>query len=87
MKTEIIDVGDHVECDNCGKIFTDSVAEGGFVFGSNGICPECAPSYLESIKKYKEERYIKARAQPGETFKNFILRVRGGDNTVRITEY
>ena len=86
MQVEVFDIGNHVECDVCSKDFTDSEAKGGFVFSSKGVCPDCSKNFLESVKEYGEERYIKAVAMPEETFRDFILRMRNGDNTVTITQ-
>lgn len=80
------DIGDTVLCDQCNTDFTEepnSKEVGGFLFGSNGVCPRCAPRMRESAKKYNEEHYIKDEASPGETFKDFILRIRNGNNTIK----
>jgi hypothetical protein len=81
------DIGDTVVCDLCNEDFTSSTETGGFLFSSKGVCPHCAPKFEESARKYREEKYIRNRARKGETFKDFILRIRGGNNTVRITSY
>jgi hypothetical protein len=85
MAVETFDIGDCVQCDLCGKDYTTSDDVGGFMFASKGVCPTCAPRLEADAKRYDEERYIGERAWPGETFKAFILRMRGGDNTVTIT--
>lgn len=87
MNEKIIDVGDTVLCDMCNGDYTDSDAEGGFMLMSNGVCPECADRVENSCRQYGEEKYITERARPGETFKAFILRMRGGNNTVRIMSF
>ena len=81
---EIIDIGNQVICDFSDKDFTDSESVGGFVFGSKGCCPDCAPRMMQNIEKYNEQKYIKDRALPGESFASFILRYRGENNTVTI---
>jgi hypothetical protein len=81
---EAVDIGDIVCCDICGADYTDSDRVGGFQFESKAVCPECEPDYLKDVAKYGEERYIRAKAQPGETFRHFVLRLRGGVNTIRI---
>jgi hypothetical protein len=86
VEANIFDLGDHVECDLCSKDFTDSDAVGGFLFSGNGVCPECSKVCLEDIEKYHEEKYIRAVADPDETFRDFILRVRNGNNLVTIIE-
>lgn len=80
--TSIQDIGDTVICDICNDDYTNSEAEGGFLFGSYGYCPDCAKEKIGTIKKYNEEEYIKERADEGETFKDFIMRIRGGDNRI-----
>jgi hypothetical protein len=85
MKVEIFDIGEHVECDLCSKNFTNSDAIGGFLFESKGVCPDCSEKFLKSVKEYGEEQYIKEYAKPDETFKDFILRIRDGNNMVTFT--
>jgi len=72
----IIDVGDNVICDWCDQDYTHSDKTGGILFTSHAICPDCTPRALVSIKKHNEERFILARAEPDETFKDFVLRIR-----------
>ena len=85
MKVETFDIGDHVECDGCSKVYAPGSTEtGGLLFESKGFCPLCLPRMEDSIDRYGEERFVRARANAGETFFNFIMRVRGGDNTVTI---
>jgi hypothetical protein len=86
-KTEIYDIGDNVVCDLCNEDYTNSDALGGYIFESKGVCPKCAPEFIASVFKFKEERFIRDRAMTGETFKAFILRCRGGNNQVKITTY
>lgn len=81
---EPVDIGDIVVCDFCNKDYTDSAEPGGFLFGSKGVCPACAPKMLESIQRYQEESYIRERANDGESFKDFIVRMRGGVNTIQV---
>ena len=85
MKIVEFDIGNTVQCDGCGEDYTDSDAIGGVLFGSKGYCPKCAPRLLEDAKKYGEEQYIRDRARNFETFRDFIMRIRGGNNKVRIT--
>lgn len=81
---KLVDLGDGVWCDICSEDYTNSDRRGGFLFGSKGICPNCSIRMRASIKKYNEEHYIKAEASEGESFKDFIIRIRGGNNTVTI---
>lgn len=84
-KVETIDIGDSVVCDICNEDYTGSDEPGGFLFSLNGVCPKCAPRFEKSAREFNEEGFITARALPGESFWHFILRMRGGDNTVTIT--
>jgi hypothetical protein len=77
-------MGDIVLCDLCNEDYTSSDEEGGFVFGSKGVCPTCAPRMMSNIEKYKETQYIKARPNTGESFADFIRRFRGGNATIEI---
>jgi uncharacterized Zn ribbon protein len=65
-----------VLCDQCNKDYTTSDEKGGFLFNSNAVCPDCAPKFEESAKAYKEEHYIRARAKEGESFGDFVRRIR-----------
>jgi hypothetical protein len=85
MAIEVYDIGDFVQCDLCGKDYSTSDAMGGLLFVSKGVCPCCAPSLEADAVRYGEEAYIYDRAAPGETFRDFVLRIRGGNNTVTIT--
>jgi hypothetical protein len=72
-----IDAGDTVLCDICDEDYTnDNKTIGGFLFSGKAVCPKCAPRVMESIKKYGEERFIKAIANENETFRNFVYRMR-----------
>jgi hypothetical protein len=87
MICETFDIGDTVVCDLCNRDYTDDSSIGGFLFGSKGVCPMCAPVFEQSVKKYGEEAFIKARAMDGEPFKDFIIRIRDGNNAVTITTF
>ena len=84
---QIIDIGDVVLCDDCNEEYTESEAQGGILFGSRAICPSCTPKWEENAVKFDEEEYITDRALPGETFHSFIMRIRGGDNTIKIQSF
>lgn len=72
-----IDPGDVVLCDLCNKDYTtDKTTTGGFLFGSIGVCPACAPHFERRIKMCHETGWIKDRAKPNEPFRDFIYRVR-----------
>lgn len=70
--------GNKVICDLCGGDYTHSTQTGGILFNSNAVCPECLPKFIESVKRYNEEKYIRAEALKNETFKDFVLRIRKG---------
>ncbi len=72
------DIGDMVICDLCSKDYTFSDEPGGFVFGSNGVCPKCAPPMMEDIKAHNEEQYIRAVCPEGMSHRQFILDYRKG---------
>ncbi len=80
---EVIDVGDTILCDLCNKDWTDSKETGGFLFLSKGVCPDCAPEFLEKIRQYNEEEYIKEFCPPDMSFSKWCLALRGGDNTIK----
>jgi hypothetical protein len=72
-----IEPGNTVLCDLCNRDYTnDDVTTGGFLFSGKAVCPVCAPDFMKSIKKYNEQKYIKAVADWEETFRNFVYRIR-----------
>lgn len=71
-----VDPGDTVLCDLCNKDYTNSNAIGGMLFGSKAVCPDCTPEFMKSVKKYNEEKHIKDVAKLGESFRNFVYRIR-----------
>lgn len=72
-----LDPGKNVNCDLCNKDYTnDSETKGGFLFSGKAICPECEPRIMVEIKKYHEERFIRAKAMPDESFRDFVYRIR-----------
>jgi hypothetical protein len=70
--------GDIVICDICGKDYSHSKEEGGFLFGSYAYCPECAKTKIQNIRKHNEETHIKAYCPKGISFKEWILKMRNG---------
>jgi hypothetical protein len=84
---DVIDIGETVLCDQCSGDYTYSDESGGFLFGSHAVCPKCAPGMLESAKKYHEDRYISAWCPAGTSFRNWVLQLRGGDNTIRVQSW
>ena len=67
-----IDPGHHVVCDICNEDFTDSDVSGGFLFGSNAVCPNCADAFLEDVRKYNEEWAIRGRCPPDKSFADWV---------------
>lgn len=84
MAIQTIDIGDHVECDMCGKDFTGSDDPGGFLFHSQAVGPCCAARVESDAKRYGEESPIRGRCTPGMAFAAWVLALRGGENTIRI---
>lgn len=90
MKQEIRDIGDYVMCDWCDREFNEPPASeevGGLLFGSKAACPHCMERIEENAKKYGEQVFIRERANEGETFRDFCLRLRGGNNQIVTTSF
>lgn len=81
---EPVDIGDLVVCDYCSTDYTNSTESGGLIFESKGICPKCAPRTMESIKRYKEERFVRAICPPEKSFAEFVREYRGSNNYIHI---
>ena|SRR5689334_21862025 len=79
------DIGEIVVCDMCDEDYTHSDKKGGFILQSKGVCPRCTAKTLADLKRYGEEKFIRAVANTDESFKDFILRMRGGNNKIKIT--
>lgn len=71
-----VEVGDNVVCDLCDKNYRGDDTEGGFIFQSKAICPDCSGAYLAGIDKYDERRFIRAINKPGCSFYDFVLNYR-----------
>lgn len=85
MPEWVLDIGNKVLCDMCAEDYSHSNAVGGFLFESKAVCPKCAPRVANLIIEYNEQKYIVDMAREGETFLDFVLRIRAGDNTIRVT--
>lgn len=77
----IIDLGGHpgddVICDQCNKCFTDADPDqGGFIFGTHAVCPECAPRMMAGAIEFGEEWAITAMQPKHATFRKFVEDVR-----------
>ena len=68
----VVDMGRRVLCDSCSKDFTDLPDTGGMQFQSKAICPECSPRYLANVRKYGEEKYIRAICPDGMSFADWV---------------
>ena len=79
--TEVIDIGNMVLCDICNGDYTDSDAEGGVLVGSYALCPQCAPEFDDT----DDEPVI--RCPVGMRFRDWVLRLRGGRNTIENTTF
>lgn len=77
-------LGDTVVCDICSADYTHRNESGGFIFSSSAYCPECAVKGMESIKRYGEERHIKATCPPDQSFADFVREYRGPDAGITI---
>ena len=86
FKREVVDLGNKVYCDSCGKEWTaDMPGDGGFLFGSKAICPDCAPRYLEGVIAYGEQNHIKARQPKGQTFHAWVIGLSPGPRQIITT--
>lgn len=82
---ETRDIGDQVICDSCGEEFPPGDPRcGGILFVSNAYCPNCVGRMMDRITAYGEEKYIRVRCPDGMTFHDWVMQLRGGDNTVKI---
>lgn len=80
---ETIDVGNTVLCDYCNTDYSDSDAKGGCLVGSYAVCPDCQPKAKANCEKYNEmDHYTPCPA--GMTFREWVLKLRGGDNTIKL---
>lgn len=78
---EQIDCGKEVVCDICNRSYTDSDERGGFVWETWAYCPVCAPSHMHlTLKKGAEFEFC----PKGLSFREFILKYRGGDGIITI---
>jgi hypothetical protein len=81
---EVIEIGNIVVCDYCNEDYTLRDDNGGFLFQSSAVCPQCAPRIEASAKEYRETQFIRQRAESDESFRDFVLRIRNGNNTIQV---
>ena len=72
----VIEIGNTVLCDFCNTEYTDSDATGGCLIGSYAVCPKCTPRL--------NKKEVDIFCPPEMQFRHFVLKVRGGDNTIKI---
>jgi hypothetical protein len=77
MEIFSIDIGDTVVCDYCNADYTESDEGGGVLLGSYAVCPAC-------VVKFKLTK-VDATCPAGMTFKEWVLQLRNGNNTIRVT--
>jgi hypothetical protein len=80
-KTQSIDIGETVLCDICNADYTNSDSLGGILVGSYAVCPQCAPDFHDS----DDDPIIHCPA--GVRFRDWVLSIRGGRNTIEITTF
>lgn len=83
MRETVEDIGETVICDFCGKDYTNRTDSGGLLLQSKAACPVCAPGIKASAIKYHEEHYIRGYCPEGTSFRDWVLSLRNGDNTIR----
>lgn len=86
-ENESFDIGETVICDSCDEDYTDSDLEGGLLFGSYAYCPKCSPGLVTRAKEYGEIGHIKAICPEGMSFRQWVLGLRGGDNTITVKTF
>jgi hypothetical protein len=80
----IIDIGETVLCDLCNADYTDSEDEGGILRSTYSICPTCAPGVVRNAERTGEP-FVRCPAQT--RFKDWVLQLRNGMNTIEITVF
>lgn len=75
-----VEMGNRVICDICDKEWTDSPVSGGYLFGSYGVCPDCAVGdFNKGVERHKEQGFIKAWCPQNMSHADWIRDViRGG---------
>lgn len=77
----VIDIGDMVLCDYCNADYTESEACGGGIVDSYAVCPQCIR------KVYRKGETPDVICPEGMTFKEFVLTLRNGDNSIVIASW
>ena len=81
---EPVKLGNSVFCDVCSKEWTGDPTPGGFIFGSNAYCPDCADEAMKNIIGYGEEHFIRAMCPKDQPFAAFVIAYRGGDAAIQM---
>lgn len=84
MNAEQFDIGNSVECDFCCNDYTKSTEVGGLLFESKAVCPKCAEKVERDAERYGETHLIRQRCPANISFRDFVLFLRGGNNTVTV---
>lgn len=79
-----IPVGDRVECDFCGGIWTDRTESGGLLFGTKAVCPDCAAETEKSARRNGEQGFIRARCPNTMAFADWVRGLRGPGAVIRV---
>ena len=77
-----LDPGDTVLCDLCNADYTESEEKGGMLFGGKAVCPQCLPEFMKGVRKFEEEEFIADSAREDETFRDFVYRIRHGEDQI-----
>lgn len=88
MKKKLVSekVVDSVNCDFCNEDFTNNPASfGGMLLGSYAICPDCVTEH-EPLSEHDKQK-VRARAGTFEPFRDFVYRIRGENNTMKMYVY
>ena len=65
-----------VQCDVCSQDYAENDALGGLVFCDYACGPCCAERIRSDARRLDETGYIRAEAEPGELFRDFVQRQR-----------
>ncbi len=78
------DIGDTVLCDMCSVDFTERDDIGGLLFNNKAVCPICQPSFMVDVRKHKEEKFIQATCPELQSFHDWVITIRNGNNKITV---